>query len=150
MVHQRQRRGGPSVAAAVRVREDGVGAELEPGHHPRQGPRVVVARWQPSKSGGWATAVGAAFVVSLVLAIAGWWIARSLYKERQLASDEKFYELRVGAQVPGLERVVTFREDGTLIARTQKTPSMEEALGSIGSGGGGSSVFGISPALGYY
>jgi NADH-quinone oxidoreductase subunit L len=40
-------------------------------------------------------------LVSTLIAIAGWWIARSLYKDRQLAADEKFYE-----RAPALARAL--------------------------------------------
>ena len=40
-------------------------------------------------------------VISTLIAIAGWWIARSLYKEKQLASDIAFAE-----KAPGLARAL--------------------------------------------
>jgi NADH-quinone oxidoreductase subunit L len=40
-------------------------------------------------------------LVSTLIAVAGWWIARSLYKDRQLASDQAFYE-----RAPGLARAL--------------------------------------------
>jgi len=40
-------------------------------------------------------------IISTVIAIAGWWIARSLYKERQLAADQAFEQ-----RSPGLARAL--------------------------------------------